>query len=205
MVGPGDETGVSAGGESRLPSTLAGRDQVIAALKTAFVQGRLTKDEFELRLGQALTIYAQLDALTADIPAAPPAFTPPAEAARQAANKKMIQQGTVGVAGLTFLLDAVLVIPRNPVLGVVAGILLTVFVTVLTAGFLTLLSWAMDRRSGTQSAQAPPPGAGGEVASRQGRSSAVDQRDGFRDLGQDPPHVAQAARRRAHRLATTPA
>jgi hypothetical protein len=208
MVGPGDETGASAGGDGPLPATRAGRDQVIATLKTAFVQGRLTKDEFELRLGQTLAIYAQLDALTADIPAAAPVVTPPAEAARQAANKKMIQQGTVGIAGLTFLLDAVLVMPRNPVLGVVAGILLTVFVTVLTAGFLTLLSWAMDRRSGTQSAQAPPPGTGGETANRPGRprrSSAADQQDGFRDLGQDPPRAAQTARRRAHRLATTPA
>jgi hypothetical protein len=197
MVGPGDETGVSAGGESPLPSTRAGRDQVIAALKTAFVQGRLTKDEFELRLGQALVIYAQLDALTADIPGAPPASTPPAEAARQTANKKMIQQGTVGVAGVTFLLDAVLVIPRNPILGVVAGILLTVFVTVLTAGFLTLLSWAMDRRSGAQGARPAQgtPGTGGEAAWKPEIG------------GEDPPHTTQAAhrRRRPRRLATTPA
>ena len=197
MVGPGDETGASAGGESRLPSTRAGRDQVIAALKTAFVQGRLTKDEFELRLGQALAIYAQLDALTADIPAAAPAVTPPTEAARQAANKKMVQQGTVGVAGLTFLLDAVLVIPRNPVLGVVAGILLTVFVTVLTAGFLTLLSWAIDRRSGAQGARPAQgaPGTGGEAT----REPEIG--------GEDPPHTTLAARRRRHprRLATTPA
>jgi hypothetical protein len=196
MVEPGDETGVSAGGDGPLPSTRAGRDQVIAALKAAFVQGRLTKDEFELRLGHALAIYAQLEALTADIPAAAPAVTPPTEAARQAANKKMVQQGTVGVAGLTFLLDAVLVIPRNPVLGVVAGILLTVFVTVLTAGFLTLLSWAMDRRSGTQgtrSAQGSP-GTGGEAA----RKPEIDE---------DPPHTTLAARRprSPRRLAATPA
>jgi hypothetical protein len=185
-----------------------GRDQVITALKTAFVQGRLSKDEFELRVGQALAIYARLDALTADIPAAPPPVTPPAEVARQAANKKMVQQGTVGIASLTFLLDAVLVIPRNPLLGVVTGILLTVFVTVLAAGFLTLLSWAMDRRSGPQSAQSPPPGTGDATnrPRRQGRrSGAPDQQDGFRDLGQDPPRAAQAARRRGHRLTPAPA
>ena len=196
MVEPGDETGVSAGGDGPLPSTRAGRDQVIAALKAAFVQGRLTKDEFELRLGRALAIYAQLDAFTADIPAAAPAVTPPTEAARQAANKKMVQQGTVGVAGLTFLLDAVLVIPRNPVLGVVAGILLTVFVTVLAAGFLTLLSWAMDRRSSTQGTR-PARGArgsGGEAT----RKPQIDE---------DPPHTTLAAqrRRRPRRLAATPA
>jgi hypothetical protein len=51
---------------------MAGREQVIAALKAAYVQGRLTKEEFDLRVGQALAIYAELDALTADIPAARP-------------------------------------------------------------------------------------------------------------------------------------
>jgi hypothetical protein len=35
-------------------------------------------------------------ALTADIPAAPPAVTARAELAREAANKKMIRQGTAG-------------------------------------------------------------------------------------------------------------
>ena len=70
---------------------MAGREQVIAALTAAYVQGRLTKEEFDLRVGQALAIYAELDALTADIPAAPPAVTARAELAREAANKKMIR------------------------------------------------------------------------------------------------------------------
>jgi Domain of unknown function (DUF1707) len=39
-------------------------------LKTAFVQGRLARDEFDLRVGQVLAsrTYADLNALTADIP-----------------------------------------------------------------------------------------------------------------------------------------
>jgi len=179
---------------------VTGREQVIAALQTAYVQGRLSKEEFELRVGQALAIYAELDALTADIPAAAPAVASPSEAARQAANKKMIQQGTAGVAGLVFLLDMVLVVPRSPLLGAVAGVLLTSFVTVLVAGFLTLLSWAMDRRS--QPVQSSPPGTGGDAAER---PAAGDQHGRLPRLGQDPPHTAQAARKRPHRLATTPA
>jgi len=49
----------------------ADREQVIDMLKTAFVQGRLAKDEFDLRVGQVLAsrTYADLGALTADIPA----------------------------------------------------------------------------------------------------------------------------------------
>jgi hypothetical protein len=123
---------------------MAGREQVIAALKAAYVQGRLTKEEFDLRVGQALAIYAELDALTADIPAAPPAVTAPAaaeptvtaraELAREAANKKMIRQGTAGVAGLTFVLVTALGAPYNPALAVIVAALLTCFVTVLTAG-----------------------------------------------------------------------
>ena len=40
-------------------------------LKTAYAQGRLTKDELEARAGQAFAsrTYAELAALTADIPA----------------------------------------------------------------------------------------------------------------------------------------
>jgi hypothetical protein len=51
---------------------------VIDLLKAAFVQGRLTKDELDARAGHALTArtYAQLAALTDDIPAAPPAGSP---------------------------------------------------------------------------------------------------------------------------------
>jgi DUF1707 SHOCT-like domain len=42
-----------------------------AALKAAFIQGRLTKDEFDSRVGRAFgsRTYAELAALTADIPA----------------------------------------------------------------------------------------------------------------------------------------
>ena len=68
MVEPGDEI-AGAGGHSRLIASQADRGQVLDALKAAFVQGRLTKAEFDHRVGQALASYAELDALTADIPA----------------------------------------------------------------------------------------------------------------------------------------
>ena len=46
------------------------REQAISALKAAFVQGRLTSDEFDARVGQALAsrTRAELAAITADIP-----------------------------------------------------------------------------------------------------------------------------------------
>ena len=68
MVEPGDEI-AGAGGDSRLIASQADREQVLDALKAAFVQGRLTKAEFDRRVGRALASYAELDTLTADIPA----------------------------------------------------------------------------------------------------------------------------------------
>jgi hypothetical protein len=56
----------------------ADREQVIGVLKVAFVQGRLPKDELDLRVGQAFTArtYAELAVVTADIPAAPTGAQP---------------------------------------------------------------------------------------------------------------------------------
>jgi hypothetical protein len=114
----------------------------------------------------------------------------------------MIRQGTAGVAGLTFVLVMALgAAPYNPALAVIVAALLTFFVTVLTAGLLTLLSWAMDRRSGAQGAgdtggAGPAQGSAPGIADQQGRQP---------ELGQDPPGTVQAASRRPRRLATSPA
>src|SRR5579864_6516073 len=60
-----------AAGHGHLRAAHADRDRVVAALKAAFVQGRLNKDELDARVGQALAsrTYAELGALTADLPA----------------------------------------------------------------------------------------------------------------------------------------
>ncbi len=180
---------------------MTGHEQVIAALEAAYVQGRLTREEFDRRVAQALAIYAELDALTADIPAAVPAVAERAEPARQAANKKMIQQGTAAIAGLTFVLVTVVIVPRNPVAGMLAGVLITTFLAMFSAGLLTLLSWAMDRRSGFQDAG----GAGGARPAQGSEPGAADQQGRHPELGQDPPGAVQTARRRPHRLAASPA
>ncbi len=48
----------------------ADREHAVTLLKTAFTEGRLTKDEYDDRLGDALTArtYADLDAVTAGLP-----------------------------------------------------------------------------------------------------------------------------------------
>jgi len=61
---------VTAQDPGRVRASHADRDQVVAVLKAAFVQGRLAKDEFEARVGQtfASRTYAELAVITADIP-----------------------------------------------------------------------------------------------------------------------------------------
>jgi Domain of unknown function (DUF1707) len=74
MPGPGDWMAPSAGGRSRLRASDTDRDAAVDVLKAAFVQGRLARGEFDLRVGQVLAVrtYADLDALTASIPAGSP-------------------------------------------------------------------------------------------------------------------------------------
>ena len=74
-TGPADEWAAPPG---RLRTSHLDREHVISTLKTAFVQGRLVKDEFDSRVGQALAsrTHAELAAITADIPADPISVRP---------------------------------------------------------------------------------------------------------------------------------
>jgi Domain of unknown function (DUF1707) len=67
MTEPGNEMAADAGGCDRL---LVCREQVTRTLKAALVQGRLTEDEYDERVGQASASRsrAELAALTADLP-----------------------------------------------------------------------------------------------------------------------------------------
>ena len=68
-AGPGDQKAAAALGRVRVSP--AEREQAIGTLKAAFVQGRLTKEEFDARIGQVLTsrTHAELAVVTSDIPA----------------------------------------------------------------------------------------------------------------------------------------
>ena len=85
MTEPPDQ--MPAAGRGHLRASHADRDRVLGILKAAFVQGRLTKDELDARVSQAFVArtYADLAALTTDIPGAPaPApRVPPAGARRR--------------------------------------------------------------------------------------------------------------------------
>jgi len=70
-TGPGDE--LETAGRGHLRASHADREQVIGALKAAFMHGRLTKDEFDVRVGQTLAARTcGPGPVTADLPPAPP-------------------------------------------------------------------------------------------------------------------------------------
>jgi Domain of unknown function (DUF1707) len=81
---PGEDMAAAAGGRGRLRASRADREHVVDVLKAAFVQGLLTKDEFDMRVGQTLAsrTYAELAALTADISAGLIGAQPPRKPAR---------------------------------------------------------------------------------------------------------------------------
>lgn len=69
MAEPGEQ--MASAGHRRIQASRADRERVIDQLKVAFVEDRLTKGEFDVRVGLAFTsrTYAELAALTADLPA----------------------------------------------------------------------------------------------------------------------------------------
>ncbi len=104
--GSGDQTGAGTAGLGRLRASRADREHVIGVLKAGFVQGQLTKDEFDARVTQVFTsrTYAELAAVTADIPTGLIGAQPPRKPARQRArppvNITVIMATTVLTAGL---------------------------------------------------------------------------------------------------------
>ena len=88
---PEDQMAVAAAGRSRLRASHADREHVIDMLKAAFVHGRVTKDDFDARVGQtfASRTYAELAAVTADIPARQIADQPPSNPAHAQGRRTM--------------------------------------------------------------------------------------------------------------------
>ena len=84
MTAEPEDQMAAAAGPSRLRASHADREHVIDVLKAAFVHGRVTKDEFDARVGQVFVsrTYAELAVVTADIPAVRIADQPPGGPAR---------------------------------------------------------------------------------------------------------------------------
>jgi Domain of unknown function (DUF1707) len=160
-TGPADEK-TAAVARGRLRAAHADREHVIGTLKAAFVQGRLTKDELDLRIGQTLAArtYAELARLTADVPAglvaaaplhntAPPRNTAPARARPPMHNAA---KGGICVA----VALAALVLTAY----VTGGQALFAFVPLYSVALLVATAQVLDSRHQKRSRrQLPPPAA----------------------------------------------
>ena len=168
MAGPGDEIAAGASGRSRLRASHADREQVIEVLKAAFVQERLDRDEFDLRVGRALAsrTYADLAALTVDITSARLTRARPPEPAREPANKKKRAVAALSCATLAYpgLMAALPPIPDGSPFAVPVMVVMFVLFGAVATGWLLLLHAWLEQRASRQSARGVPPGAGGEAS-----------------------------------------
>ena len=139
----------------RLMASDADRENVVDILKAAFAGGRLTREELDLRVGQALTARtcADLAALTADLPAdlprtgpvREPARTPPRQPADMA-----VAWSASGLIAVAFLTAAVTVPGPTPTDNSHVALILFLaavvfFLAWLAAGAQLLDNWHRQR------------------------------------------------------------
>jgi Domain of unknown function (DUF1707) len=211
MTEPEDQRTVPARGRGRLRASHADREQAIEVLKDAFAQGRLDKDELDVRAGQAFAsrTYAELAAVTADLPAAPAAAAPaaaeqvaatPVAAERISTPARTLAKAALRAA-LCVLVAAALVVSalltRNLLL-VFFGTFAVPAAAIAASGFLgygVIDAW-QERRSRAQLRSGPGQPGGGL---RNERSSPARR-------GQSPPStspdLALPGRTRADRTRT---
>ncbi|MGO8889710.1 MAG: DUF1707 domain-containing protein [Streptosporangiaceae bacterium] len=159
-TGPEDHRRAAASRRGQLRAAQADREDVIDALKAAYVAGRLTEDEFEARVGQAFAsrTHADLATITADIPAAPVAARP----ARM--PDRVVAWGTAVIIAAAALGGAVLV----------GGSALILWAITMTGALLftvsVLLNERQERRSRTRRPPRSAPGGPALIGERTGRT-----------------------------------
>ena len=202
-TGPGGE--FEAASRGHLRASPADREQVIGTLKAAFVQGRLAKDEFDLRVGQALAsrTYAELAVLTADLPAGLTAAQPPPPA--WAPGEPRIPRPGLVLTVATVLYAAAwpveFVLPHNsegePWAGGALIVTASLFYLLLLLMIGTpILADRLNERFARQLTRRPGPGAGSQTPPR---TPPGDPGGQFPAAGHGHGHTAEAARRRRPR------
>jgi len=192
MTGP--DQGARAG-RGHMRAAQADREQAITVLKAAYAQGRLTKDELEVRAGRAFAsrTYAELAVLTADIPADSP--TVESDAAGAPASTPARTMAKAACRSGVCLLAAVALAEGGFLAGNFLLIVAAAFALIATSGFLgygILDAWQQRRAR----SQLPPGPSQGHRAS-EGRR----RRDGVAPGGISPMRAdrSRADRTRADR------
>jgi len=209
MSGPDREMAARAADRRRLRASHADRNQVADALKAAFIEGRLTKDELDARLGQTLAArtYAELAALTADIPPGtklarqPQPDRAPAPQSARWVTHRAVKSGAAAIGGIAVAVCVLGVALGNPAVGVVLAVFTMMLAAVaaalvgsLVGVTLMLESRRRQKRSRRQSPTRPGSGASGDQPSQGPPSSGPCP---SRDPGE--PYTAEATRIRCAR------
>jgi uncharacterized protein DUF1707 len=170
MAGPGDEMAAAEGrGRGKFRASHADREQVINTLKAAFIEGMLSKDEFDQRVGQAFgaRTYAELAPITADLRVEPVAARS-SELARPPGKAPVLRPGQVLAAATAVYasvwafaffppwpLDSEGDPPRAIIFLVFSTTFLYLFISAITVGNM-LAGWIQKRSGGR-----PAPGEDG--------------------------------------------
>jgi Domain of unknown function (DUF1707) len=206
MAGPGDELRTPAAGSGRMRVSNAEREQVIDTLKAAFVDGRLTKDELDTRVGLTIAArtYAELATVTADIPrTAEPVRVVRPDSGNKAAMRA-VKTGACTITAATLAVSVVGGVVGGGAVAVIIAIMMVTLGALATAFVAAVITAALKlearyrRRSG---GQLPPSPSGGQAAQR---PASADPTAPFPATGDGQQHTVEAARRRPRRLAAFP-
>jgi hypothetical protein len=150
---------------------------VVDLLQAAFVQGRLTQGELDGRIGEALAArtYAELAALTADLPAEPeraPTAAPVPAAARAGTHNRSatraVKSGAGAIAAVIVVLSGTVLVLGQPAAAVLLAVFMTVLAGIATALVSALITVSLKVESRRQARRQLPPGtasgAGGQTA-----------------------------------------
>jgi hypothetical protein len=171
MSGRSDEIPANAEVRARLRASHADRDQVLSVLKTAFVQGMLTKREFDERIGQTMAsrTHAELAALTEDIPPGLAAAQPLSEPQPDSADKRELKAW----ACVTTTFTAVAAVVAAATAGSASGladhelaVVIFVPVVAVVVGVLLLFHTWLDSRAGKRTSQRMPRRPSGDAPQR---------------------------------------
>ena len=171
MAGPGDEMAAGEGrGRGEFRASHADREQVINTLKAAFIEGMLSKDEFDQRVAQAFgsRTYAELAPITADLHVEPVA-SQSSELTRPRDEAPALRPGHV-LATVTAVYASVWAFaffppwpldsegdpPRAIIFLVFSATFIYIFVSAIMAG--NMLAERIQKRSGGR----PAPGENGQ-------------------------------------------
>jgi hypothetical protein len=144
MPMPGGHIAADAAAHGRPRVSHADREQAIEVLKAAFVHGRLTKDEFGARVGQAFTSQtrAELTKVTADLPAGLMEARAPRQLTRTRPRLSMNAALSAGAfAMLAALLGMMAAIVSGSAIAVISAAVIIAIVGVLAIGAMMAGAW----------------------------------------------------------------